>query len=226
MPEQVCLAMLSVALLWGLDHLAVLIGTGFLGLLRPHEIRSLRFVDFQTPSKLMSSAPCAYITIRAPKMRRITARRSYTRVDDPAFVSFLDAYIGDDGSNEFIFNGGYHIFRRMFKALADELRLPRSGALALSWGSLRPGGATWLLRAADSPELVRFRGRWANSRMLEIYVQEVGATALLPALEGSVRQRIHDLAMAAPSLLAQAASRYSALRCTAQFETAPRPTTV
>ena len=32
MPEPVFLAMISVAILWGMDHLALLIGAGFLGL--------------------------------------------------------------------------------------------------------------------------------------------------------------------------------------------------
>ena len=64
-----------------------------------------------------------------------------------------------------------------------------------------------LLRSTDNPELVRFRGRWASSRMLEIYVQEVGATSLLPLLERGVRERVAALAAAAPWLLADAALR-------------------
>ena len=41
MPEQVFLAMLSIAIVWGMDHLALLLGAGFLGLLRAHEVRNV-----------------------------------------------------------------------------------------------------------------------------------------------------------------------------------------
>lgn len=41
--------------------------------------------------------------------------------------------------------------------------------------SLRPGGATLLLRTEDL-ELIRRRGRWLSSRVMEIYLQEVMAT--------------------------------------------------
>ena len=207
-PEEVFLALLSVALLWDFDHLALLLGAGFLGLLRPHEIRRLRFSDFMTPSRLMSRLPCLFVTVQAPKMRRITAKRAYTRIDEPGFVLFADAFISNDPPASFIFDGSYAQFRVAFQALAREVGLPLAGPLALSWGSLRPGGATWLMRKTDNPELVRFRGRWTNSRMLEIYVQEVGAVTLLPSLPADVRARISRLAAAAPGLLARAASRY------------------
>ena len=207
MPEPVFLAMLAVALMWNMDHLALLLGPGFLGLLRPFEIRNFKFSDFQTPSRLLSSVPCLYITIAMPKMRRVTARRSYTRIDEPGFVDFADAIVGAASGPDLIFTGGYAIFRRLFETLCAELGLPRGGPHHLSWGSLRPGGATWLLRRYDDPELVRFRGRWTSARMLEIYVQEVGALTIMPLLGDDVRQRIQDLAAAVPGPLALAASR-------------------
>ena len=208
MPEQVLLALMTVALTWEFDHLAVLLGAGFLGLLRPSEIRALRFNDFLTPRRLMSrSSKPLLITIRAPTMRRVTARRAYTRIDELGFIDFVDAYIGEDPSDQFVFNGTYATFRFAFQALAREVGLPTAGPIALSWGSLRPGGATWMLQSTDNPELVRFRGRWANRRMLEIYVQEVGACTMLPSLSADVRERVARLASAAPAILAIAASR-------------------
>ncbi len=201
------LTLLAVALLWNWDSVALLLGAGFLGILRPHEIRQLRYADFQTPTLLMSTRATLFITVRAPKMRRITAKRAYTRIDELGFVRFADAFIGEAPLEGFIFGGSYAHFRLVFRALLQELRLPVDGPLALSWGSCRPGGATWLLRAADDPELVRFRGRWASSRMLEVYVQEVGAVSLLPLLGAEVRERVAALAAAAPYLLADAALR-------------------
>ena len=46
MPEQVFLALVSIALLWRMDHSALMIGAGFLGLLCPHAVRQLHYVDF------------------------------------------------------------------------------------------------------------------------------------------------------------------------------------
>ena len=214
MPEQVFLAMLSVSIAWGMDHLTLLLGAGFLGLLRAQEIRNLRFGDFLTPSRLLSADPILLVTVRAPKMRRITAKRAYTRIDQQGFVDFADALVPwyPDGAQ--VFNGSYSQFRLALRALAAELGLPLDGPLALTWGSCRPGGATWLLRAFDNPELVRFRGRWASSRMLETYVQEVGAVSLLPALNDDVRTRIRTLAAAAPFLLARATLRLRGTRST------------
>ena len=86
MPEQVFLAMLSVTVAWGMGHLTLLLGAGFLGLLRAQEIRNLTFNDFLTPSRLMSTDPILLITVRSPKTRRIAAKRAYTRIDQPGFV--------------------------------------------------------------------------------------------------------------------------------------------
>ena len=123
-------------------------------------------------------------------------------------MDFADVIVAAACGPDLIFTGGYATFCRLFEALCAELRLPRGGPHHLSWGSLRPGGATWLLRRFDDPELVRFRGRWTSGRMLEVYVQEVGALTIMPLLEDEVRQRICDQASAAPGLLALAASRW------------------
>ena len=75
-----------------MDHLAFLLGAGFLGLPRLHEIRCLTFGDLLTPSRLLSSDLILLITTRAPKMRRIAAKRSYTRIDQEGFVDFADVF--------------------------------------------------------------------------------------------------------------------------------------
>ena len=147
-------------------------------------------------------------------MRRVTAKRAYTRIDQPGFVDFADAFVAHFPAAAPVFNGTYAQFRAAFRALGAELGLPLDGPLALTWGSCRPGGATWLLRASDNPELVRFRGRWASSRMLETYVQEVGAVSLLPVLSDDVRTRVRTLAAAAPYLLARATLRLRETRST------------
>lgn len=151
-----------------------------------------------------------FVVIQKPKMRRLGPRRSYVRIDEPGFIEFVDALLPWLPESGPIYHGTYDHLRLLFRALCDELSLPTSGESPLTLGSLRPGGATWLYRRADSPDLVRFRGRWASPRMLEIYIQEVGAASMAPALPQHVWARLQRLAAVAPAALAQAAAD---LRC-------------
>ena len=206
MPEKVFLALLSLALLWGWHDMAVLLGTGFLGMLRPHELRGLRARDFLTPRRLLSDFPAMYVVISAPKMRKLTARRAYTRIDELGFVEYIDALLGLFPEDCVIYPGTYAQLRHCFNLMCSALDLPIGAPTGLTLGSLRPGGATWLFRLTDDSEKVRFRGRWTSHRMLEIYIQEIGASALVPSLPAPTRERVAALAKAAPGLLAAAAA--------------------
>ena len=199
MPEKVLLAMMSVALAWNMPHVALLLAAGFMGLLRVHELRWLRFGSFMSPRRLLNDDSVMFIIIEKPKMRRMTARRSYVRIDDPAIIALADAVVEDRPDDSFLFNGSYQQLRAVFNAICAELRLPHGAPQGLTLGSLRPGGATWLYRGTDNTELVRFRGRWASNRMLEIYIQEVGAASMLPLLSVTTRARITALARHVPT---------------------------
>lgn len=202
MPEKVMLAMVTVALQWNLPHVALLIATGFMGLLHVHELRWLRFGSFVTPSLMLVDDCTMFVVIEKPKMRRLGARRSYVRVDDPGLVAFAERFAAVFPPNAFVFEGTYVQLRDVFAALCREVGVPAGAPGGLKLGSLRPGGATWLYRATDCTETVRFRGRWASHLMLEIYIQEVGAASVLPRLSSAARGRIGSLAAAAPQVLA------------------------
>ena len=190
-----------------MPHVALLLITGFVGLLRVHELRWLRFGSFLTPRILMSDDPVMFVVIDKPKMRRLAARRAYARIDDPGLIQFAEAYATGCSPDALVFDGSYHELRNIFNALCAEVGLPAGGPSGVSLGSLRPGGATWLYKLTDNSELVRFRGRWASLRMLEIYIQEVGAASILPRLPPAARVRISSLAAAAPAILADFIAR-------------------
>ncbi len=57
---------------------------------------------------------------------------------------------------------------------------------------------------------MRFRGRWASSRMLEIYIQEVASLTVLTKVDFNDRQKIQDLALAAPVLVRELRERLPA----------------
>jgi len=206
MPEQVFYAIMAIAVGWGWHDVAIVVGAGFLGLLRPHELRALLVSDLLTPFRLLASDGPMFVTIRLPKMRRLTARRSYTRIDHAGFIQYVDACTRGLSPATPIFPGSYAQLRAHFNRICAHLSVPTGAPHGLSLGSLRPGGATALYRRTDNSELVRFRGRWANARMLETYIQEVGAVSLLPALSASTRERIAQLAAAAPAIMAAAAA--------------------
>ena len=143
-------------------------------------------------------------------MRRLTARRGYARLDEPGLCDFIEAMCTVFAPTDLVFPGTYEQLRRALFFMCRELGLPtesRSGGL--TWGSLRAGGATWLYRGTENPELVRYRGRWASSRMLEIYVQELGSSSVLLTLPPAVRSRLRELAAWAPVLLQRAARELS-----------------
>ena len=69
-------------------------------------------------------------------------------------------------------------------------------SLPFDLGSFRPGGATDLLQRFEDSELVRRRGRWVSTKVLEIYLQEVSTAVFRTKLDQSTRSRIDSLAQA------------------------------
>ena len=61
-------------------------------------------------------------------------------------------------------------------------RLPKSISGGLDLGSLRAGGASWLMTVGDNPDLTRRRRRWITNKVMEIYVQEISAVQFIPNL--------------------------------------------
>ena len=63
MPEPAFMRLRGLALQWDWPHIALLLATGFCGMLRVHELRALTFGDYLTPSALMGRRPTVYVTI-------------------------------------------------------------------------------------------------------------------------------------------------------------------
>ena len=51
-----------------------------------------------------------------------------------------------------------------------------------------------MLQTTENSELVRRRGRWMSSRVMDIYLQEVVATTFLPSLVPELRAALEALA--------------------------------
>lgn len=73
-------------------------------------------------------------------------------------------------------------FRNRFRSVLSALSLPTSHSLSLKCldpGSLRAGGATWLMQITDNGEQGRRRGRWQSYRTMKVYIQEVSSLLYL-----------------------------------------------
>ena len=102
-------------------------------------------------------------------------------------------------------------FRKRFAALGKAIGLTVDRNVAhgrfelgevVDLRSLRTGGATDLWLATENAMLVQQRGRWANIKNMNIYLQELAATTLLSRLPDEVRLSVFDLhALATPLLL-------------------------
>jgi integrase len=163
-----------VAAHWRWSDVAALLLIGFLGMLRPGEGLALRFADvtFTTSSR---GLVLAFVFVGSQKTRRLAARRQHVRLDDQFVVPLLAAAWPKSMAalQRRIFGGSRLQWNSCFTALVRELHLEGGMAARLTPACLRPGGATWYYQETDSPEQVRFRGRWLSSRMLEIHIQEV-----------------------------------------------------
>ena len=69
----------------------------------------------------------------------------------------------------------------------------RLNGKSLDLGGLRAGGATWMIQVTEDSEFVRRRGRWINSRVMEIYLQEISCFQFLSAIPLSDRQKVFSL---------------------------------
>ena len=87
--------------------------------------------------------------------------------------------------------------RKRFGDLLRAVGLPteRKGSLKpFDLGSLRPGGATHLLIQCENSEIVRRRGRWVTTKVMEVYLQEVMYTTYTERLDGPTKAKIAMLA--------------------------------
>lgn len=146
----------------------------------------------------------ALLAISEPKTRFTVARHQSTKVDAPDLLRVIDLAFRDLDGREKLWPFSSQTLRNRFKALLNSLSL--GGPV----GSHSPGGATWLLQSTEQAELVRRRGRWISSKVMEVYLQEVGTAKFMNALNGEQRQKIFGMAHGFLSFLSKAEQFHAA----------------
>ena len=185
-PVHVLRALVACALAWQWPKVAVMLALGFFALLRPAECIGLRRQDLALPSDHLEG-DVMYVRIGAPKTRFRTSKNQHVRVDEPGLASWIAWTLGCMPMWQRIWNGSLPAFRVRY----DMLQRKVLHKVPFLPSSLRPGGATYLFRLLQE-DLVKlqWRGRWRSFRMLEIYVQELGAAQVWIRFDPNTRQGV------------------------------------
>lgn len=218
LPSMVLLAMLSTCITWGWLRLAGCLSLLFGGLLRPGELCAATRGDLLLPDDLGGALPFCLLSIKEPKTRFSNARHQSAKVACGDLLLLIRLAFRKIGNEQRLWPFSPQTLRTRLKTLLEALWLPSEsvpGRKAIDLGAFRAGGATWIIQSTEDGDLLQRRGRWANRKMMEIYVQEVSATLFLKRVPDATRERILALAGAFPALLKKAL----------EFEAASIPTT-
>ena len=204
LPLSIMLSILTLALFWGWPTEAAIIGLTWAGLLRIGETLQADRSDLTLPEDAAPGTDFALLRIRTPKTRGRAARHQAAKIDFPDIIQLLTAVFGNLPKEAKLWPYSAATLRKRFASLLGGLGLPtvrQGGKQPFSLGSLRPGGATFLLLRSEDSEFVRRRGRWVTAKVCEIYLQEVLYTTYTEKLPAHIRRKIQQLSTAFPETL-------------------------
>ena len=98
------------------------------------------------------------------------------KIDDPCVLAYVTKVFGALAPNASLFAGGTSAYRRrgdhVLGRLGISVSMPSRGATP---AVLRGSGATALYLESEDLSLIQWRGRWAQLKTVEHYIQEVAA---------------------------------------------------
>ena len=157
MPWQVLTAAVAIALVYGWVDVAGVIS----GLARVGEVLNATRSDLVLPADVGTpGSSYLLMTVREPKTRFRAARHQSLRVDQPQLLRIITLAFSALEPFEKLWPFSGSTLRNRFRKLMLALRLcpgivPRVRDFDL--GSLRAGGATWLMDTTENPDYVRRR---------------------------------------------------------------------
>lgn len=206
LPWQCLVALLTTSWVWGWHQVAGILALSWGGVTRIGEATAALRKNLLLPSDFGWTIGYVLLQISEPKTRYKAARHQVARVDHPQLVRVIELAFRNFATSDPLWPFSGQTLRGRFGKLLDVLGLsgPLGGSgRGLDLGSLRAGGATWLLLTSEDSELVRRRGRWLNSRTMEIYIQESSALQFLPSLNPRTRKLILHAVAVFPLVLAR-----------------------
>ena len=208
-PFQVLMGMISLCILWGWPLMAAALGLMWGALLRPGEFIAAVRSELLLPRDVGSTISFAILSIKEPKTRNVAARHQAARLDIPDLLALVQSVFFNLQKHQKLWPFSGQTLRTRFKAVLDGLGISSMSSAAdktLDLGSLRAGGATWLLETTENGNLVQRRGRWISERVMSLYIQELSANIFLAKLSSPTKQKILSLAHAFPHLTEKAQS--------------------
>ena len=196
-------AICSIALLWDWHRWLGITLIGFLGMLHPSEMINLYRSDLLLPSDTLVDEPVFYVFIRHPKTVRF-ARRQHCKIDDPVALAFVTKVFKGLSPSTSLFPGGTHAYRSRWNSVLSRLSIPVSQRdHGCTPAVLRGSGATHMFMTCEDLPRVQWRGRWAQQKTLEFYIQEVGAQSMLSKLPPAAHSKVKALADSSTALMSQ-----------------------
>lgn len=190
LPVPILFAMITAPLVWGWLEVAGILALGFGALLRPGELTQATRRDLLLPVDVGYTVQHVLLSIAEPKTRYTQARHQSARMASPDLEAVVDLAFRRLHPDQRLWPFSSQTLRSRFKSLLGALQLAtdHSGTLrCLDLGSLRSGGAAFIIQATDNGELCRRRGRWSSPKMMEIYVQETMALQYVKLIPDSSR---------------------------------------
>ena len=203
-PFQIIMAMITVSLMWGWLPLAGGLAIMWGALLRPGEFISAIRQQLTLPSDLGFTTTFGILSILEPKTRFSAARHQAARLDVPDLLEVAELVFADMGPFQRLWPFSGQTLRARFRNILQALNLPvvkTDGIKPLDLGSLRAGGATWLLQTTESGELCRRRGRWASQKVMDLYIQEDSSLQYLSRIPVESKNRVLQFARALPGTI-------------------------
>ena len=145
------------------------------------------------PQDVENTSDFILLQINEPKTRFRAARHQVAKVDQPQLVRLIEIVFRDLQPQQKLWPFSGQTMRLRFQRLLEANKLsplPPPYTRGLDLGSLRAGGASWLLMRSEDSELTRRRGRWINNKVMEVYCQEVCALQFLPNLPKATKSLI------------------------------------
>ena len=176
----------------------------FGAILRPGEVCAALRNQLLLPGDVFGTMQCAYLSILEPKTGFTAAKHQTAKLDAPDMLAVVVLAFEHLHGDQKLWPYSGQTLRVRFRSLLQALGLPTSvvdNRRPLDLGSLRAGGATWLLNVSENPDLTRRRGRWLNHKTMEIYVQEASSVLYLSTISKPARDKVFLMVKAFPTIL-------------------------
>ena len=159
------------------------------------------------PADVNGTCDYAMLSVAEPKTRCKAARHQAAKIDEHDLLRVISLAFGAVGFSQKQWPQSASTFRSRFDMLMQRLEiaeLPLNRNRKLDLGSLRAGGATWLLSVSEDAELVWRRGRRLNRRTMEIYIQEISSLQFVHRVPAHTQEKLYFLVRCFQDILAKA----------------------